>query len=134
MTVQGVHHGKAGKVKLTTNLVAEVSKFSVAESIPTADTTVMGTAAETHLVGIPSWTAKVEGNYSPVDATGQAVLTIGASVTVGLYTDGDATGKEYLTGTASVVGRSVDASKDDKVTFSADLKGNGALSKAVVPA
>lgn len=127
-----VHHGKNGKVKLTTNAIAEVTKFSIAETIADSDTTSMGDTAQTHLVGIPGWTAKVEGNYDPADTNGQVALTIGASVTVGLYTDGDASGKKYFSGTASVTALNTDASMTDRVTFSADLKGNGALTKATV--
>jgi len=127
-----VHHGKNGKVKLTTNVVAEVTKFSVNETVGDSDTTSMGDTAQTHLTGIPGWTAKVEGNYDPADTNGQVALTIGASVTVGLYTDGDATGKKYLTGTASVVAINREATYTERVTFSVDLKGNGALTSSTV--
>lgn len=127
-----VHHGKNGKIKLTTNAVAEVTKFSVSESVGDSDTTSMGDTAMTHLTGIPGWTAKVEGNYDPADTLGQVALTIGASVTVGLYTDGDASGKKYMTGTASIVNASTDASFTERVTFSIDLKGNGALTRSTV--
>lgn len=127
-----VHHGKNGKVKLATNAVAEVTKFSISESVSDSDTTSMGDTAQTHLVGIPGWTAKVEGNYDPADTTGQVALTIGASVTLGLYTDGDAATKKYLTGTASIVAVNTEASFSERVTFSVDVKGNGALTKATV--
>lgn len=127
-----VHHGKNGKVKLTTNVVAEVTTFTVTGTIGDSDTTSMGDTAQTHIVGIPGWTARVEGNYDPADTNGQVALTIGGSVTVGLYTDGDATGKKYLSGTASIVGKSVSASFSERVTFSVDLKGNGALTSSTV--
>jgi len=127
-----VHHGKNGKAKLGATTIAEVTKFSVNESVATSDTTTMGDAALNHLPGIPGWTAKIEGNYDPADTNGQVVLTIGASVTVGLYSDGDASGKKYMTGTATVVGKGTEASMGDKVTFSVDLQGNGALSISTV--
>ena len=129
-----VHHGKNGKVKLSTNAVAEVTKFSVNETVSTADSTAMGDAAMTHLAGIPGWSAKVEANYDPEDTNGQVALTIGASVTVGLYSDGDGASKKYLSGTATVTGLSYDADMGDIVKFSADLTGNGALSVATVGA
>ncbi len=93
----------------------------------------MGDTAQTHLTGIPGWTAKIEGWYDPTNTTGQGALTIGASVSIGLYTDGDASGKKYCSGTASITGLSTEASMSDRVSFSADLKGNGALSKTAVP-
>lgn len=126
-----VHHGKLGKVKIgTTNTVAEVTKFSISESVSTADATSMGDTAETHTVGIPSWSGKIEANYDPADTNGQVALTIGASLTLGLYTEGDGTGKKYLSGTATVTGLTIDASFTDNVKFSADIKGNGALTRA----
>lgn len=127
-----VHHGKNGKVKLGNNVVAETTKFSVSETVAVADTTAQGDTAQTHLTGIPGWSAKVEGNYDPADTTGQAALTIGASVTIGLYSDGDATGKRYLTGTASVTAINFETPVNDRVTFSIDLTGNGALTKSTV--
>ena len=71
-----VHHGKNGKVKLTTNAVAEVTGFSVNETVGVSDTTSMGDTALTHLTGIPGWTASIDGNYDPADTNGQAALTI----------------------------------------------------------
>ena len=126
------HHGKNGKVKLTTNVVASTTKWSINEQVEKADSTVMGDTAKTHKTGIPEWSAKVEGLYDPADTNGQNALTIGASVTVGLYSDGDATGKKYFSGTASVIGIGREADMGDMVKFSCDLAGNGALSIATV--
>lgn len=123
-----VHHGKNGKVKLSSNVVGEVTKFSVNETVETADATSMTDTAKTHIAGIPGWTAKVEANFDPADTNGQVAMTIGASVTFNGYTDGDATGKKYLTGTATIVGRDVSADMGDVVKASFDLLGNGALS------
>jgi hypothetical protein len=129
-----VHHGKNGKVKLTDDVVAEVTKFSINESVSASDTTAMRSSSQTHITGIPGWTVKIEGNYDPADADGQNVLTIGASVALGLYSDGDAVGKKYFSGTASIVGKGTEASFTDRVTFSVDLQGNGDLDIATVPA
>lgn len=125
-----VHHGKNGKVKLGANVVASVTRWSLNQSVPVADTTAMGDTATTHIPGIPSWTARVEGNYDPADTNGQVALTIGASVSLKLYSDGDASGKKYWTGTATVSGISREVPMGDRVTFSIDLTGNGALTSA----
>lgn len=128
-----VHHGKNGKVKLgAANVVAEVTGFSVTETVAVSDTTAMGDTAQTHLTGIPGWTASIDGNYDPADANGQNALVIGASVTVGLYTEGDGAGKKYLTGTASVTNIGRTASVSERVSFSVALTGNGALTQAAV--
>ncbi|MDR7220356.1 hypothetical protein [Aminobacter aminovorans] len=128
-----VHHGKNGKVKLATDLVAETTKWSVAESVAVADTTAQGDLAQTHLPGIPGWSAKIEGNYDPADADGQVVLAIGASVQLGLYSDGDGVGKKYFTGTATVISRTIESDMGDATKFSVDLTGNGPLTIATVP-
>ena len=49
----GVSHGKNGKVKLSANTVAETTKWTLSESVETADSTAQGDAAKTHLTGIP---------------------------------------------------------------------------------
>lgn len=130
----GVTHGKNGKVKLTDDLVAETTKWTLNETVPVSDTTAQGDGAETHLTGIPSWTANVEGHYDPDDTDGQSALTIGASVDIQFYTDGDATGKTYKGGTASVTDISNESSKDDRNSFSVTLKGNGPLTQSTVSA
>ncbi|KQS90301.1 hypothetical protein [Rhizobium sp. Leaf386] len=130
-----VHHGKNGKVKAgASGLVAEVTQFQVAETIKTSDTTAMGDTAETHLVGVPAWTATVDCNYDPADTTGQEVFLIGSSLTVAFYSDGDASGKKYMTGTASVTGSTVQAQSTERVTKSLSLLGNGPLSHTTVSA
>lgn len=130
-----VHHGKNGKVKLGASaLVAEVTQFTVTESVGTTDTTSMGKAAGTHLVGIPTWTAQVDAHYDPADADGQVALSIGAAVNVGLYTDGDAASKKYVTGAASVTGITITSSFSERVGFSATLQGNGPLNHETVSA
>lgn len=128
------HHGKNGKMKIGSSVVAETTSWSIVETVPTADTTAQGDAAQTHLTGIPGWTATVEGHYDPADATGQEVLLNGASVSVGFYSDGDAAGKVYYSGTASITERRIGASHTDRVTFQANLQGNGALARQTVSA
>jgi len=128
-----VHHGKNGKVKLTTNVVAEVTRWSANETVEVASSTAMGDTSQTHIAGIPGWTASVAANYDPADTNGQVALTIGASVTLGLYSDGDGVGKKYLSGTATVTSISYETDLSDIVKFSIELTGNGPLSVATVP-
>ncbi|MBX9456124.1 MAG: hypothetical protein KL863_08935 [Rhizobium sp.] len=127
-----VHHGKNGKVKLTTNVVAETTSWSINESVGVSDTTSMGDTAQTHLTGIPGWSGSVDCNYDPADTNGQNALTIGASVTIGFYSDGDGSGKQYFSGTASVTGLGRQGAMGEKVTASFSFTGNGALTSATV--
>lgn len=127
-----VHHGKNGKVKLTSNTVAETTRWTLSETVETADTTAQGDTAQTHIAGIPGWSGTIEGNYDPADTNGQSALTIGASVTIGFYSDGDGAGKTYFSGTATVTGISREVSMNDRVTFSINVLGNGTLTKSTV--
>lgn len=127
-----VHHGKGGKVKLSTNVVSDIKNFSYDETVGTSDTTTMGDASETHLSGIKAWTAKITCNHNPDDTLGQSVLKVGDSVDVVFYTDGDGVGKATRSGTGTVdnVGVSVDMGNTVESTFS--VKGNGELTSGVV--
>lgn len=127
-----VHHGKNGKVKLGSNAVAAVQKFSVNQNVEAADTTVMGDTWQTHLPGIPGWSGSVECLYDPADTNGQVALEIGDSVTLGLYTDGDAVGKKYLTGTATVTSIPIETDMKGAVKVSFNFQGNGALTSSTV--
>lgn len=128
------HHGKNGKVKLTTNVVAETTKWSITETVAVADSTAQRDAAQTHLASIPGWSAQIEGWYDPADADGQAALTIGASVTIGLYSDGDGIGKTYKTGTATITSIGHESDMGATTSFSCSLQGNSALSSTTVSA
>ena len=128
-----VHHGKNGKVKLGSNLVGETTSWSINEAVDTADTTAMQDTSQTHLAGIPGWSGSINANYDPADTNGQNVLLIGASVTIGLYSDGDATTKKYFAGTATITGISREVNMGDTVKCSFAIKGNGALTLSTVP-
>ena len=126
------HHGKNGIVKFSTNSVGEVDKWSCDESVDTADSTAMGDTARTHIAGIPGWSGSFSAKYDPADTNGQVAATIGASVSLGLYSDGGATGKKYLSGTATITKRTIDADMGDMVKISCEFLGNGALSISTV--
>lgn len=128
------HHGKNGKMKIGSSVVAETTNWSIVETVPIADTTAQGDAGQDHLTGIPVWTGTVEAHYDPADANGQEALLIGASVSVGFYSDGDGAGKVYYSGTASITERRIGASVTDRVTFQANLQGKGVLAQQTVSA
>lgn len=130
-----VIHGKNGKVKFDgTNAIAEITRIRVNETVPFSDSTAMGDTAQTHNVGVPTWTAEVECRYDPSDTTGQAVVEIGASLSIGFYTQGDKAGLTYRSGQATIVGTNEEGTFSENVSFSFQLQGNGALAKALVSA
>lgn len=122
-----LHHGKNGKVKIGSNAVASTQKWSINQNVEVADTTAMQDSWQTHVIGIPGWSGSVEALYDPADTTGQVALTIGASVTLGLYSDGDGTGKKYYTGTATVTSIPLEVDMKGAVKISFNFQGNGAL-------
>lgn len=122
-----LHHGKNGKVKIGSNVVASTQKWSINQNVEVADTTAQGDAWQDHLVGIPGWSGSVEALYDPADTTGQVALTIGASVSLGLYSDGDGAGKKYYAGTATVTSIPLEVDMKGAVKISFNFQGKGTL-------
>jgi hypothetical protein len=126
------HHGKNGVVKVGSNAVAEVDRWSARESVDTVDDTAMGDAAQTHLTGIPGWSGQITCHWDETDTNGQEALTIGASVTLNLYPEGAASGATYKTGTATITEIGLDVTKNGVVSREFSFTGNGALSQTTV--
>ncbi len=128
------HHGKDGVVKVGANAVAEVTQFSVKVAAQTADDTAMGDSWKSHISGktINSWSGSLTCHWDETDTQGQEALTIGASVTLGLYPEGGASGATYLSGTATITGINYTVSKDNVVERAFDFEGNGALTQSTV--
>lgn len=130
----GVLHGKNGKVKFSTNAIAEIIRIQLSEQVAVAETTAMGDTAQTHAVGIPGWSGEVECRYDPADTNGQAAAAIGAEVTIGFYVQGDDSGKTYYSGTATITGTTIEGTLTEASTFTMQVQGNGALTKSTVGA
>ncbi|TPN79964.1 hypothetical protein [Mesorhizobium sp. B1-1-2] len=128
----GVKHGKNGVVKFANNAIGHRTSISYNEAVDTASTTAMGSEAQTHEVGIPGWSGKVDCIYDPADANGQALVLIGSSIAIGFYLQGDASGLTFVSGTASIT--SIDGSADltNAAKLSFGVTGNGPLTYDVV--
>lgn len=127
------HSGNSGAVQIGANTVAEVTAWTLEEGVAEMDDTAIGDAADTHKVGTTNWNGSVECFWDDTDATGQEAMTIGASVDLSLYPDGVATGDIDFNGTASITAISRGGSNNEIVTASFTYKGNGALTRTVVP-
>lgn len=108
-------HGQRGVVTFT-NLVFEITSFSVDATADTAEATVMNPAAVTsathwklHLPGYKDWTATVEG---VLPATGVGLAALGTTAALGLDTTAglDWAGNAICTG-VSMVNDSNDAAR-----------------------
>lgn len=128
----GTHHGKNGVVKVGSNAVAEVDRWSLQESVETSDDTAQGDAAKTHLAGIPGWSGDLMCHWDETDANGQEALTIGASVTLNLYPEGTGAGAAYSTGTGTITNITREVTKNGTVSRSFTFEGNGVLTHTTV--
>jgi lipopolysaccharide biosynthesis protein len=130
------HWGVEGTVKVGTNAVAEITNWSLNQSVSPVDDTSMGDTWRSHVPGsgIKEWSGTMDCHWDETDTNGQVVLVIGASVTLNLHPEGSTTGDNYFTGTASITERGLDVPMDNgtiKTTFK--FQGNGALTPSTVP-
>jgi predicted secreted protein len=126
------HIGRDGIVKVGSATVAEVKSFSIEESADTVETTKMTDTARSHAITLTSFSGSLDCFWDETDSSGQGALTIGASVTLGLYPEGGGTGATYYSGTALVTGVSRTASFDGMVEASISVQGTGALTASTV--
>jgi hypothetical protein len=124
--------GNDGSVEIGANALAEVTEFSITEAANTADDTVIGDTARTHVVGTVSWNGSASCYFDSSDTNGQEALTIGASVTLNLYPEGNTSTKPEYTGTATVTGVEIGQANDSIVTRNFTFTGNGALTIGTV--
>ncbi len=121
------YSGNNGEVKIGTNLVAEIVGFDLNESASTSDSSQLGDAADTHLVGSTSWSGTINCWYDDTDTNGQGALTIGASVEVHLLPRGVGSGLPDLSGTATITSIDSSNSRNSTITANFSFTGNGAL-------
>lgn len=121
-------------MKIATNTVAELVSWEVVESVDTSPDTVQGDAAQTHLTGIPGWSASAVCRWDETDTNGQEACTIGASVTGHFQAEGDDSGDDDMTGTMTVteVGVTLPSVGPESVERRLTFLGNGALSHTTV--
>lgn len=126
------YKGNAGIAKIGSNAIAELTSYTVTETEGTVEDTSLGDAARTYLAdGLPTWTAAIAGHYYAGDTTGQALLVMGASLSMEFDPVGITTGLPTLTGTALVTGMTHgEVTNGGVVPFSATLQGTGALVRA----
>jgi len=129
------HIGNEGQVKIGTDLIANVTSFQITISAATADKSALGDAWDSHHVGSKSWTAQIDCWWDDEDEDGQGALAIGAAVALlNLYAAGSGVGEKYITGAGTVTQVSRQSSRNQTVTASFQVQGNGALAEQAVSA
>ena len=124
--------GNSGDVTISANIVAEVLSFSLTEGVNVIDDTVIGDAADTHLVGTTNWSGSLSCFWDDTDATGQEAMVIGASLEVHLRPEGAGTGNIDFNGTASITSIERSVSNNAIVTANFSFQGTGALTRSVL--
>lgn len=123
--------GNSGVVKIGANAIAELTGFTITETGGTAEDTALGDAARTYLAdGLPTWTATVNGHWYLGDTNGQALIVIGASLSLSFNPAGTGAGTDKLDGTGIVTQvQHGEIGNGAVVPFSAQVQGSGALTR-----
>ncbi len=121
--------GNAGVLTAGGNVVAELTGFSIQESMTMVPDTSLGDTAETIKSGaIQRWSGSMQGHYYPAD-TAQTALIAGASLAfVGQFL-GTTTLLQKFTGNIIVETYDVTLQNEAIVEFTATFRGNGALTR-----
>ena len=124
--------GNNGDVTISAAIVAEVLSFSLTEGINVIDDTVIGDAADTHLVGTTNWSGSVSCFWDDSDSAGQEAMTIGASVEVHLRPEGAGATNIDFNGTASITSIERSVANNSIITANFSFQGTGALTRTVL--
>lgn len=127
-----VQHGNDGIVKIATNAVAEVQKWSYEEEdVALAPITSMGDTEETYLPsGCKRGAGSIECLFDDADTNGQDLLVLGSPTEIKLYPANDVSGDVEYTGNIYIEKNSIEVGKEDPNTVKFEFK--GALTKGTV--
>jgi len=121
--------GRGGSIVISpNNKVAEMTTWSLEMSVDTIDTTNFDSNDwGEFLMSFKSWTVSTEGNFKPDDTMGQKALISAYinSTPVTLLLKVNST--VQFSGNAYVTSLSIETPVDDKVSFSAEFQGSGAI-------
>lgn len=123
--------GNSGVVKIGSNAIAELTGFTVTETGGTSEDTALGDTARTYVAdALPTWTASVSGHYYPGDSNGQALLVIGAALSLVFNFAGTGTGTQKFSGAGIVTQVQFGELQNGQVVpFTAQFQGSGALTR-----
>ena len=100
------HHGKEGVIKAGTDVIGEVTGFSLDTTADTVEDTSLSDTAKTYIAGRTGFSGSVDMNYDETD-TGQTALLAGTSISFVLLPEGNTTGDESFTGSGIVTSMAV---------------------------
>jgi predicted secreted protein len=123
--------GREGLVKISSTTVGELRNYALTLTSDTVEDTQMGDTFRTRKGSLSTFGVTADVFYD-ADDSGQALVTVGATVTINLYPEGAAAAETYYSGSAIVTQFNISASFDGLIEASIAFEGNGALSTLTV--
>ena len=122
--------GKDGSFKVGANIVGSLDAWSISRTIGTADVTAFGSSWESHDPTIKSWTATISGTLNSTDAQQLAIRNQLEDATLANiacnFLLGSTTAPAFV-GTGIIESDAIGSGVKDKVTWSCNIRGDGAL-------
>lgn len=125
------HTGSEGTIKIGSDTLGELRSFSLESTAETIEDTSMGDSARTYKVGLTAFTGTASVFFDETD-TAQGTVDAGTEITLNVYPEGDTSGDTYYSGSAIVIGRTINSSFDGMVEMEISFTGSGALTETTV--
>lgn len=124
--------GTDGVVKIGANTIAETRSWSIEQQADTVEDTVLGDTWKTHKASLKSWSGSISCWWDETDTNGQALMIVGAELTLNLYPEGATTGDIFYTGSAIITGLTNKGEVGGMIEADFSFQGNGALTTGAV--
>ena len=127
-----VHTGSAGVVKIGSNIVAEVTAFTLETTADVIESTQLSDTDKTYETSRKSGSVTIECMWDETDSNGQIALQEATGVTLLLYPEGATSGDYFYTVPSIITGNSVSVTMDDIIRMSISAQVNGAITRGTV--
>lgn len=124
--------GQDGTAKVASAVIGELVGFDINEEAEIVDDSILSEDWDANSGGSKRWSGTITCRFDSTDTTGQALMTVGATVTLNLFPEGDASGLTQLAGSARVASRAITNSRNTPVDAVYAVTGNGALVQSAV--
>lgn len=123
--------GRTGIVRISSTTVGELRNYALTLSSDTVEDTAMGDTFRTRKGSLSTFGVTADVFFDSDDA-GQALVTVGAVVTLNLFPEGAASAEKFFSGSAIVTAFNISASFDGLIEGSIAFEGNGPLATLTV--
>ena len=121
--------GNDGVVLIDTNVVAEVTSFTINENADRIEDTALGDSNRTYKAGLADVSGSIECWYDKSDTNGQEAMTVGSTVNLVLRPEGTGSGLAEWTVSADVLTNETAINFNEIVTRNFTWGAAGALTK-----